>query len=173
MADALKVKADKVESKGIKSYRSRVTNIRPLLQKDMNIETFCVFLLNSLMGTKLTKSNIYQLSPKDKKEISKLVESKYSTWEWNYGSSPSYSVEKRRRYPGGELVLRLNVENGTIKELHINGDFLSCGDTLEIEKRLQGTIYKVDMVEKILEVVGLENFMVNITKENFLDCLFN
>ena len=49
--DTLKVKAGKIESKGIKSVRSRVTNIRPYLKDDMDISAFKKYLIEALSET--------------------------------------------------------------------------------------------------------------------------
>ena len=40
LAEALNVSADKIQSKGIKSIRSRVANIREFLKEDMSIDAF-------------------------------------------------------------------------------------------------------------------------------------
>ena len=29
-----------------------------------------------------------------------LADSKYRQWSWNYGASPAFTEEKRRRFPG-------------------------------------------------------------------------
>ena len=32
-----------------------------------------------------------------------LADSKYRTWEWNYGSSPSFNLQRVQRYAVGEV----------------------------------------------------------------------
>ncbi|EUJ52550.1 Lipoate-protein ligase LplJ [Listeria fleischmannii FSL S10-1203] len=49
---ALHVDPEKYLSKGVKSVRSRVTNIREHLKEDMDILGFKQVLLNSIFGTK-------------------------------------------------------------------------------------------------------------------------
>src|SRR5690606_20034539 len=48
VSQALKVKADKIESKGIKSVRSRVANIAEFLREPMTIGEFRAHLLRSI-----------------------------------------------------------------------------------------------------------------------------
>ena len=49
LAQALNVSSDKIESKGIKSVRSRVTNIREHLKQDMTMEAFKRVLRQSMI----------------------------------------------------------------------------------------------------------------------------
>ncbi|MGA1864916.1 MAG: lipoate protein ligase C-terminal domain-containing protein, partial [bacterium] len=45
-----------------------------------------------------------------------LVHEKYSSWDWNFGHSPKYSLTNELKYPGGNVEFNLNVEKGIIKE---------------------------------------------------------
>src|SRR5690606_25858362 len=59
-----KVKKDKIESKGIKSVRSRVTNIKPFLKEDITIEDFKLEILKSIFGGE-EQINYYELTEED------------------------------------------------------------------------------------------------------------
>ena len=50
VVSALKVRKDKIESKGIKSIRSRVANISEFLKEPMTIEQFRMEILKSIFG---------------------------------------------------------------------------------------------------------------------------
>ena len=52
VVSALKVKKDKIESKGIKSIRSRVANISEFLKEQMTVEEFRLEILKSIFGGK-------------------------------------------------------------------------------------------------------------------------
>ncbi|MBW9234915.1 hypothetical protein JQK62_22325, partial [Leptospira santarosai] len=56
VVSALKVRKDKIESKGIKSIRSRVANITEFLDKPITIEEFRVKLLHSIFGGEEVKT---------------------------------------------------------------------------------------------------------------------
>ena len=85
---ALRVNADKFTSKGVKSVRSRVTNVSDYLKEKITIEEFKEILLQSLFAPDFPVE--YKLREEDLKAIYKLKEEKYDTWEWNYGSSPAF-----------------------------------------------------------------------------------
>src|SRR5919205_153019 len=50
VVSALKVKKDKIESKGIKSVRSRVANISEFLTEKISMEEFRALLLKNIFG---------------------------------------------------------------------------------------------------------------------------
>ena len=92
LGKALKVSKDKIESKGVKSVRSRVTNIKDHLKEDITVEDFKQLLLEHMFkGNK--KIEEYKLTEEDYANINKLMEERYATWEWNFGSSPDFNIE--------------------------------------------------------------------------------
>ena len=108
VAKMLQVKADKIESKGIKSIRSRVGNILPYIKGKMNMEEFINYLLVHILKTNTIEDKTYHLTEQDYQAIDKLMREKYMTWEWNYGESPEFSVVKEKRYAGGKLQFYLD-----------------------------------------------------------------
>ncbi|MBQ0111387.1 MAG: lipoate--protein ligase family protein, partial [Oscillospiraceae bacterium] len=89
LSNALKVNPAKIADKGIKSVKSRVVNIRSQLKEKMEIDRF-----RELFGDFMIKRHSlvpYELTDDEKNIIKKLKDEKYSTYEWNYGTSPQYS----------------------------------------------------------------------------------
>lgn len=161
MTKVLQVGFDKIQSKGIKSVRSRVTNIKSYLKKEMDITEFWESVLKELFqGNEI---NQYFLSDSDKTEIDKLVKEKYSTWDWNFGYSPAYTVKNSQRFPGGKVELLLDVEKGKIKNIQIYGDFLALRDITEIEQALQGKPYQEDVIQKTLSEFELQYYFGGIS----------
>lgn len=122
--NALNVKKDKIESKGVKSVKSRVTNIKDHLNVDVDIEEFREILARSILNTDDVEAKTLKLNEEQLQEIDKLFQEKYSTWEWNYGSSPPFNYKNYRRFPFGSVEVRLEVKHGSISECKIYGDFL-------------------------------------------------
>ena len=94
VAKVLQVKLEKIESKGIKSNRSRVTNILPYLEKPMTIKEFQNYLLTFILGTEDIESKTYHLTEEDYQNIDKLMKEKYATWEWNFGENPDFTYKR-------------------------------------------------------------------------------
>ena len=170
MAKVLQVGLDKIQSKGIKSIRSRVTNIKPYLAQQRNIEEFRESILRELFQGEIIKQ--YFLSEDDLRKINKLVNDKYNTWEWNFGYSPPYSIRNTRRFPGGKVELFLDVEKGILKNCQIFGDFLSLCDISEIEKKLKNKRYESETIERTLSKFDLKYYFGELTLPEIMTVFF-
>ena len=173
VADVLNVKPDKIKSKGIKSTRSRVTNIKPYLEEDISMTSFKLKLLRHLLGTEDVSKHVYELSDDDLDKIYDLMEKRYKKWGWNYGESPDYTLEKTGRYPGGKLEFLLNVSEGRIKDVKIYGDFLGSRDIGEFENVLKNTYFEEHSIRKAIQNQPLDEYFFNITEDDVIHCLFH
>lgn len=169
VGQALNVQADKLQSKGVKSVRSRVTNIYPYMPNPISIEEFKAVLLEFLIPG---KRQDYTLSDAEWAVVQQLKEKRYARWEWNYGASPECEMEKQRRFPGGKLELRFNVADGLIRDLTIFGDFFGRRDAAELAEQLNGTQFRESAVAEVLARVDFEEYFALISREEFLQCLF-
>ncbi|MER2117412.1 MAG: lipoate--protein ligase, partial [Enterococcus casseliflavus] len=138
VVNALKVRKDKIESKGIKSIRSRVTNIKPFLPKekqDMTTEEFRQEILLKIFGVDSVEDvKTYELTEEDWVKINEISDKYYRNWDWNYGKSPAFDIERRHRFPIGSIEVRLNVAEGKITDAKIFGDFFGLGDIADVEQ---------------------------------------
>lgn len=87
----LNVKSN-ITSKSIVSKIVKTTNIKKLLKKETSIESFMNSLLIYILKDQITHS-LYVLTKKDNEEIEKLIKTKYSTWAWNFGQSPKFTIQ--------------------------------------------------------------------------------
>ncbi len=135
MAGALRPKSEKLESKGIKSVRSRVTNIK-------DIEGYCgpddplEFAL--ALCEKCAEGKAVSLTGTEIAAIEEISERKYSRWEWNFGESPKFSDITSKRFPFGSIEISYTAKKGIIEEAKIQGDFFAEGDIEELERQLSG-----------------------------------
>ncbi len=171
VANALKVKKDKIESKGIKSVRSRVGNISDFIKEPMTVEQFRMEILKSIFGG---EENIkyYELTEEDWEKINQISKERYQTWEWNYGKSPRFNIQKTHRFPSGNIDIRLEVNKGIIEEATIFGDFFGVGDVNEIEQLLVGTKYDRASIAAALESIDIPHYFGGVTKEEFLQLIY-
>lgn len=60
----------------------------------MTVEEFRLEILKSIFGG---EENIryYSLTEEDWVNIHKLSGERYQTWEWNYGKSPRFNIQKK------------------------------------------------------------------------------
>ncbi|WP_019229902.1 lipoate--protein ligase [Sedimentibacter sp. B4] len=173
LSKALNVKRDKIESKGVKSVESRVTNIKSYVTEDADVLKFKNLLLTNIFEYFNEPIETYELSQEDKENIQKMVDERYGTWEWNYGRSPKFNYKGYNRFAGGCVEARLQVEDGLIDNCKIYGDFFAKGDISILEDRLKGIKYDIDKVKNSLKDFSVEDYLGRITKEEFLECLFS
>lgn len=171
VVSALNVRMDKIESKGIKSIRSRVTNIREHLEEDMTMEEFKQTLLTYLFE-EFDSIPKYELTESNWEEIRKISRERYANWDWNYGKSPKFNVELSNRFAGGSVDIRLHIVKGIIQECKIFGDFFGVGDVADIENKLNGVRYDREAIEDVLEDIDMNHYFGKVTRQEFLDLLY-
>ncbi|WP_419883372.1 lipoate--protein ligase [Peribacillus sp. B-H-3] len=171
VVSALKVKKDKIESKGIKSIRSRVTNIADLMENPIAIEEFRSLLLRYIFED-AEEIPEYVLTEEDWKNIHELSKSRYQNWEWNYGKSPKFNLQHSHRFPAGFIDVRLEVNKGIIEECKIYGDFFGVGDVHDLEERLKGIRYEKAAIESALDDIQVSHYFGNISKEDLINLIY-
>ena len=173
----LTVSKKKIESKGTKSVRGRVTNLRPYLDEkyqQLTIEEFRNRLLMELFDVEsLTEiaEKEYVLTKADQQEIRKLVAEVYGNEAWIFGEAPKFTIKKEEKFKGGIVDARLTVEKGKIIELTIYGDYFAKKETTEIVAALLGVDYQYSSIWQALAAFNFEDYFVNITKEEFVHLL--
>lgn len=172
VVNALNVKPEKIASKGIKSIRSRVTNIKPYLPaqyQSMDTKAFRDALLLKIFNvTTISEIKTYQLTAQDRQHIDAISDEYYRNWDWNYGKSPEFELIRQQRFPIGSIEIKLNVDKGIIKDIRIFGDFFGQGEIKDIEQLLQGHQYEKQHLSHLLEDINLQQYFGDITKEEFL-----
>lgn len=172
LSQALNVKADKYESKGVKSVRSRVTNIRDYLTEDVDINIFRDLLLKYIFEMEGLTPEVYKLTDEELKGVEDLYKEKYSIWDWNYGESPKFNYKNYEKYPFGSVEIRLDVNNGIINDCKIFGDFFGTMEVSLLEEKINGLKYERISLEEGLIDEPLDKYFGNITPEEFLDLIF-
>ncbi|MBO0961265.1 lipoate--protein ligase [Neobacillus sp. MM2021_6] len=168
---ALKVKKDKIESKGIKSVRSRVANISEFLAERIDIQEFRSLILTSIFEGQ-EQIPEYVLTEEDWEKIHQLSKERYQNWDWNYGRSPKFNLQHSHRFPVGSIDVRLEVNKGILENCKIYGDFFGVGEVSDIENRLKGIRYEKTEIEKALSEVDTIHYFGNISKEEFINLIY-
>ena len=170
VGQALAVRPDKIQSKGLKSVRSRVTNIKPYVNDpQMTVEDFWAALRERMF--RCFSMRKYQLSPQELEQVEELRKRIYSQWEWNYGHSPAYSVSRREKFPGGILEFRADVQDGRIRSCTFFGDYMAREEAAPLKKALEGTPYTQHDIAAVLSGFELSDYFGEISLEEALSLM--
>ena len=162
LGQALRPDPAKAQAKGVKSVRSRVTNVRPCLNQDMTLEEFRTALASALMTGGFEK---YELSAADISAIEEIKKQRYATREWNYGFCDDGGLIRKKRIEGcGTVEVHIILKNDLISSINFRGDYFS---TLPPEE-LAGLFLGLPLIEGALlsalnshragdYITGLEN----------------
>lgn len=177
IAHALNVPKDKMASKGIKSVRSRVTNLKPFLKpeyQNLTIAEFRDTILRKVYGVDdlaAVADKAYQLTADDKQAIQKLYDDYYNNWDWVYGSSPEFTVKKREHFASGTIDARVLVEKGKIKQVTFFGDFFGEKDARDLATKLEGVRYDQPSLREALADVDITDYFAGISIDQFVQLL--
>jgi lipoate---protein ligase len=171
LSAALNPKPIKFEDKSVKSVASRVTNISEHLPAPMTVWEFRDFLQSHFMKINGIEK-AYEMSGDEIKAIQKLVDEKYTTWEWIFGNSPKYSFDNTKRFAGGTVEINMEVDKGVIKAIRIYGDFFGERDVKELEEALTGVKHSEEEIRETLANYDIGKYIANVTLEDILSGLF-
>ena len=170
VSKALQVDPEKIRAKGMESVRSRVTNIRRYLKEDVPLFAFREMLLSFIRRG--TESEEYAFSEKNLREIERIKQERYDTWEWNYGKSPECSILKSARVEGcGIIEVYLETDHSLITDVSFRGDFFSTRDPEELVPNFIGKKPDADGFSQALEGIDVEKYFTGLTKEQMLSLL--
>lgn len=170
MVKSLNVDPDKITSKGVKSVRSRVTNIKEHLSHG-DIHEFWDALQYYLSDEGKDEEII--LSEEDIRKIEFEAINRFGTWDWIYGASPEFNLKNSKRFAGGRLETLMNVVEGKITSVRFIGDYLGLEDVSEVEGRLIGARFNRSDVDAILSQIDLKKYFGLIEKNEILELMFD
>lgn len=170
VADALRVDESKLRAKGIRSVRSRVTNVRPYLPAGVTLAEFRAALLQNILRE--TTGGEYVPTSTDEEAVDALCAERYGAYEWNYGASPECTLLRRARVEGcGTVEAYLTVERGTIARLAFRGDFFSIDEPEELAERFLGLRPEAEAFRAVLRGIDVSRYFVGMTGEALVSLL--
>lgn len=158
----LNVSEKKLESKGVKSVKSRVLNLKALCP-ELTVEG-----LEEKLAEAFEERYGCRAEPFEEKRIDwKKVEERerfLSSWEWIYGRKIPFQTELSKRFPWGEAQIQAAVDEGRIRDVRIYSDAMEQGFAEPLEEGLRGLPYEEGAFGAAVKAViekngqGPENF---------------
>lgn len=167
---ALCVSSDKLKSKSVKSVRSRVTTVENNTNMPVGVDEFKQLLLDRIFSS--TPMKRWHPVEADIVKINALRNEKYSSWEWNFGRNPQYSIKKRRYIEGvGGISISMELNGGYIEAMSIRGDYFGNRSSEELSSLLKGCRLEKEALTDRLSKTELNNYIANIKIEQFVRLL--
>lgn len=147
----LRVDAEKLQAKGVKSVPSRVINLRELA--DVSVAS-----ARQAMAEAFTKE--YGPGPSapveaaDLPGLDKLIK-KYQSWAWNYGQSPAGALTMMKRFAWGRLEINARVEKGLLAGVLAFTDAMDETLHLRLQAALEGCPYDGALMAERAARLGL------------------
>ncbi|MBO5889175.1 MAG: lipoate--protein ligase [Clostridia bacterium] len=167
LSDVLVENKLKTESKGVKSIRARVTNVKEHLSTHMTCKEFFDALCNYMKGS----YKEYTFTKEDINNIDNLVKEKYSTYEWNIGYSPKGKNRFDGRFSFGTITITFDLINGIIYNAEVFGDYFSNKNLNELISKLNG---KQFIKEEVLKTISnIDEYIPNANAKEIVEKLFS
>ena len=159
MQGALNVDPEKLKSKGVRSVRSRVANISDLIPagRRPDVVGFMDYLADfaaERFGTAAKGFDAVTASG-----IQALADSKYSTDEWNIGRMADFGLTRKKRFDFGSVGLGLDVRDGRVARIRLDGDYFGVRDISELEGSLIGAFCTREEIERRLTAAGVGGYI--------------
>ena len=139
----------KLQSKGIKSVKSRVINLNEI-NKNLTCDDMRGFLIKAAEEIyNLKAQNFPEIDMLDVQETVKL----YSTDEYIYGTPIPYTRILKGTLRLGNFEIRLLIDKGVIKEIQVFTDSLDVELAQKIEVALKGVRYDCNEIEEHLKKI--------------------
>ena len=172
LSEALATRAEHFTGKAVKSNIARVTNISSHLSSPMTMEEFTLYLERFILDREGGRYKLYQYTQADLEAIEKIKAERYGSDQWNFGAAPRYSYTKVSRFNGGIVELFMDIKKGVIADIRIYGSYFFTKESSELENLLKGQPYTIDNISGIIETINLNDYLSNISKEEFLSMFY-
>jgi len=135
----LTVSKEKLQSKGVDSVKSRVTNLVDYIP-NLTLEALKKALREAFEEVYGLTSNECKMEDLDQKEIEQRTKH-FSSWDWRYGRKIDFQYEISKRFPWGQMNIQFQVDKGKIADVNVYSDSLKPMMIEKLPKYLKGIRY--------------------------------
>lgn len=156
----------KLQTKGIASVRSRVTNLKDYLPQIPDIDALRSALLR-ILSNEFTDKEV-RIDDKTIAAVEKLAKEKFADWNWIYGHSPQATLTQSARLKCGNITIHLQINKGIIETCTFEGDFIGNLPIDDIEKGLMGIEYERGAIGKLLAKYDISAYLDGVSADDLL-----
>ncbi|MBP1618036.1 MAG: lplJ3 [Bacteroidetes bacterium] len=167
LSKGLKEPKEVILSKGVKSVRSEVDNIRPHLSEKISVHEFAGRILETVKQS-YPEMTEYHFNEQELALFEKEADGKYSDWEWNYAQSPPFTIEKKTNFTDGEIWVKASVKMGRIVQVELQTPF---GELTQLEQTIPGVKYTHEDLKEKLEEIGARKWIPEFSIDELAEAI--
>ena len=167
LARTLRPDEEKLRKRAIKSVRSRVTNLKPLLpeeKRSMTTEQFLSYLIAFI-------EREFSCKAETADRLSVIATGLYdrnTSEDYNAGRKKKYDREVRRRFESGLVVVLWNERESAMRDVLIEGDFFGDADVEALASRMNGVVPTVSGLSEALQEIDVSKYVSGVSNDAFL-----
>lgn len=167
LTKVLDVSGSKLQSKGIASVKSRVTNLKDYMPQFASLDE----LQAALQDILAEGDSRIELTPEQIAEVEKMAREKFATWEFIYGKSHEADFVHKEKLPCGTVEANISIYKGMISGLAFTGDYLFDAPSEELAGKLVGIRYEPGAITEALAGVDVSRYFRSTSKEEIINLL--
>lgn len=148
MPKYLNASVKKLESKGVKSVKSRVCNLNEY-NEAVTIETMEIALITAFEEVYSGKA----LQIEEERAIQEEIDTfkgKYADWDWVYGREIPFNMQWDHRFPWGEVQIQISSVGGIMNDIRVWTDAMEVELSQQLEDAWRGVrLSKDEMKAKL------------------------
>jgi lipoate-protein ligase A len=145
----LTVSKEKLQSKGVDSVRSRVTNLTEF-KPDLTIPMLKEKLKEAFEEVYEGRAAVKTVADLDQKVIMERT-AFFESWEWKFGKKIDFQYEMAKRFDWGQVSLQFQIKNGVIEDVAAFSDAMDPEPIQQIPELLRGLRYEKETMCEALE----------------------
>lgn len=151
----LTVSKEKLQSKGVDSVKSRVTNLTEYVP-GLTIDGLKAVLKEAFEEVYGLSSQTIAFDELPQDEIA-ASEKHFSSWNWLYGRKIDFQYEMTKRFSWGQVTMQLQVAEGRIADVAVYSDALKLDAVQAIPKYLKNIRYNKKSISTELSLYWSED----------------
>lgn len=165
LANYLTPNQKKLNSKGIKSVKSRVKNLNEFVP-GIEHETFSLKLIESFFSEYGAKCEVEYLDHEALQSIDSLKSyyEQLKSWDWVYGKNPTFEQNMSHKFDWGLVEVHLNSSKGVISDFKAYSDCLDPDFIEELSPVLVGSPYSRHGIKE----AGSEHLLRNPARADYI-----
>ena len=160
MMQSLNPRQVTVESSAVQSVRNFVTNVKDYLADEFTIEDLKQAILEKIFDSPHPPE--YTINSSNWKEIEQIRAQRFGAWNWNYGRTPDFNIQKTGEFPAGKIDVRINVKSGIIDGIRFFGTYTFLTEIETLEREFVGKRYDSKTIDQVLDRVDASQFFGDI-----------